>query len=172
MANTFVKISTVTVGSGGAATIDFTSIPQTYTDLKVVVSARGTDSQTRVQIVLKFNGSILTYSERQVRGFDSNSVSSTTGLTTQISLPRISAATATASVFGSTEYYIPNYTSANYKSVSVDSVAENNSSTSWFVDMTAGLWSTASAITQITLSCDAANFAEFSKATLYGIKSS
>ena len=40
MANTFKKIQTVTVGSGGAASIDFTSIPQTYTDLKIVLSAR------------------------------------------------------------------------------------------------------------------------------------
>ena len=35
MANTYVAIATVTVGSGGAASIDFTSIPATYTDLVV-----------------------------------------------------------------------------------------------------------------------------------------
>jgi hypothetical protein len=169
MANTFKKIQTVTVGSGGAASIDFTSIPQTYTDLKIVVSARGTDSNTRVQIVLKFNGSSTGYSERQVRGFDANVASSTTGSTDRISLPRITAATATASVFSSNEYYIPNYASSNNKSVSVDSVAENNSSASWFVDLTAGLWSNSSAITSIALSCDAGNFAQYSTATLYGV---
>ena len=33
MANTYVLISSSTVGSGGAASIDFSSIPATYTDL-------------------------------------------------------------------------------------------------------------------------------------------
>jgi hypothetical protein len=33
MANTYEAIATVEVGSGGASTIDFTSIPSTYTDL-------------------------------------------------------------------------------------------------------------------------------------------
>jgi hypothetical protein len=33
MANTFELIASSTVGSGGAANIDFTSIPATYTDL-------------------------------------------------------------------------------------------------------------------------------------------
>ena len=38
MPNTFKKISTVTVGSSGAASISFTNIPQTFTDLKIVMS--------------------------------------------------------------------------------------------------------------------------------------
>ena len=33
MATTYTLISSVTVGSGGAANIEFTSIPSTYTDL-------------------------------------------------------------------------------------------------------------------------------------------
>jgi len=39
-----VAIQTVTVGSGGAANIEFTSIPQTYTDLVVVLSLRNNRS--------------------------------------------------------------------------------------------------------------------------------
>ena len=40
MATTFTKIASVTVGSGGASSIDFTSIPSTYTDLCVKLSTR------------------------------------------------------------------------------------------------------------------------------------
>jgi len=40
MATTYEAIATVTVGSGGAATFGFTSIPATYTDLLVVASLR------------------------------------------------------------------------------------------------------------------------------------
>ena len=52
-------IQAVTVGAGGAAFIDFTSIPQTYTDLKIVVSGR-TDrvrSNDGSYMTLNFNGS-------------------------------------------------------------------------------------------------------------------
>ena len=40
MATTYTLISSVTVGSGGAASIEFTSIPSTYTDLVLKLSAR------------------------------------------------------------------------------------------------------------------------------------
>ena len=40
MADTYTLISSVTVGAGGASSIDFTSIPATYTDLLVKFSLR------------------------------------------------------------------------------------------------------------------------------------
>jgi hypothetical protein len=35
MANTMVKIQTITVGASGSASIEFSNIPQTFTDLKI-----------------------------------------------------------------------------------------------------------------------------------------
>jgi hypothetical protein len=55
MATTYEAIATVEVGSGGAADIEFTSIPGTYTDLVVKVSARSTSSSGDCRIEL--NGS-------------------------------------------------------------------------------------------------------------------
>jgi hypothetical protein len=81
------------------------------------------------------------------------------------------ASTDTASVFGSTEIYIPNYLSANQKSLSVDSLPENNA-TGTMASLLAGLWNQTSAITQITLTPYLGNWAQYSSATLYGIKSS
>ena len=67
--NTLVKIQTVTVGSGGASSIDFTSIPQTYTDLCVVLSARGTNAGTGANDGhLTFNSSSTGYSSRLLYG--------------------------------------------------------------------------------------------------------
>ena len=40
MAKVFKALSTVTVGAGGAASIDFTSIPSTYTDLQILCSLK------------------------------------------------------------------------------------------------------------------------------------
>jgi hypothetical protein len=79
--------------------------------------------------------------------------------------------TYTASTFGSLEIYLPNYASANYKSISMDSVQENNSATN-MQELGAGLWSNTAAITQVTFKSGYGNYKEFSSVTLYGIKSS
>ena len=44
MASTYIPIATVTVGSGGATNIEFTSIPNTYTNLIILTSLRGTSN--------------------------------------------------------------------------------------------------------------------------------
>ncbi len=146
MANTLKKIQTVTVGSGGAASIEFTSIPQTYTDLKLVVSGRGDFAGTREKYTLTFNNAATTYSYRRLAGYDSNLVLSDTGLG-----PQATGTNTTASVFASAEFYIPNYTGSNQKSWSSDSVTENNSTSSWIVDLNSGLWTTTDAITSINI---------------------
>jgi len=76
-------------------------------------------------------------------------------------------ATYTANTFASAEIYIPNYTSSNYKSLSVDFVGENNATTSYQY-FTAGLFSNTSAITSLVID-GTDNFVQYSTATLYGI---
>ena len=68
MPNTFTLIASSTVGAGGASSIDFTSIPSTYTDLCLKVSARSTATDTNVNMYVKFNGSTSGYSGRQKIG--------------------------------------------------------------------------------------------------------
>jgi len=75
----------------------------------------------------------------------------------------------TASTFASGEMYIPNYAGSNSKSFSADSVQETNASLAYSYLM-AGLWSNSSAITSIALTPFTGNFAQYSTATLYGIK--
>ena len=163
-------ISTVTVGSGGAANIEFTSIPQTYTDLCLVYSTRaattGSDGSARFNSDTGSN-----YSYRKLGG-DGTTTSSDSG-TSQTSLTRVgrvNPSAATANVFSSNSMYIPNYTSSNNKSVLIEGVSENNA-TGANIDVIAGLWSNSAAITSITLLIDGGgNFAEYSSASLYGIK--
>jgi hypothetical protein len=78
---------------------------------------------------------------------------------------------STASTFGSTEIYITNYAGSSNKCLSSDSVNENNATTAYSV-LTAWLWSNTSAITSLSITSDGAgnNFAQYSTATLYGIK--
>ena len=170
MANTYEAIATVTVTAATAANIEFTSIPATYTDFVVKVCAR-TDvaGVNRTTINFKFNNSTASQSMRTLFGYDSSSVESATYTDLRLSVP---AAGATASTFGNAELYVPNYAGSNNKSVSVDSVNENNSSTAWLIGFWAGLWSNSAAITSITFTPASGNFAQYSTATLYGIKNS
>lgn len=169
MANTYVKIASVTVGSGGAASMNFSSIPATYTDLKLVASLRSNRAgNVKDTIDLKINNVTTTLSQKYLQGngsgASSGSLANYWGET--------DAATATASVFGNMEFYFPNYASANYKSFSIDTVSEDNATLS-IAELLAGLWSTTTAMNQLTLlPVSGTAWVQYSSATLYGIKSS
>ena len=173
MANTFIQIgSTVTVGSGGATSIAFTSIPATFTDLCLKLSARDNSASTRSIARVTFNSSASSYSSKALYGVNGSTTGTENGASTYIDWSYITAANATASTFGNTEIYIPNYASSNNKFLSIDFVAENNSATSGIIGIATGLWSNSAAITSITLDRSTDSFVQYSTATLYGIKNS
>ncbi len=169
MANTFTKIASGTVGAGGAASIDFTSIPSTYTDLLIKVSLRAAVNQQ--SWTLSFNSSGSGYSQRVIYG-DGSGVG-TQSLSSQSVLYGYAQDRSvwTANTFNNGEVYIPNYLSSNNKSVSIDEVAENNATLAnqAFV---AGLWANTAAITSVSVGGYAGNLAQYSTATLYGISKS
>ena len=172
MANTFELIASSTVGSGGAANIDFTSIPSTYTDLCLKVSFRdGTYASTLATAYYRFNGdSGANYKLRWLYGNGTAAGSALDNAATVQLIANIPGNTATANTFGNAEIYIPNYTSSNYKSSSVDAVPEGNA-TGTYQSLCAALWSNTAAINRITITSDG-NIAQYSTAYLYGIKSS
>lgn len=174
MANTYTLIASSTVGSGGAASISFTSIPSTYTDLCIKYSVRSSGNPAATYAYITFNGSSsASYGMRRLYGFSSTVASSESSNASSIAGAfLVGGSDQTANTFGNGELYIPNYTSSNYKSVSGDSVDENNSATNSFKFLAAGLWSNTSAITSITLTGETTNFAQYSTAYLYGIKKS
>ena len=169
MATTYEAIATVEVGSGGAADIEFTSIPATYTDLLVKVSARSTDGSWQ-GMYMRLNGATTNYSSIYLDGTGS-SVGSGVITSTGLYVSTIGGTNATSSTFTNSEIYIPNYTSSNNKSLSADGSAENNAIAA-YLNLIANLWSDSAAITSILLYSAAGNIAEYSTATLYGIKNS
>lgn len=171
MANTYVAIATVTVGSGGAADITFSSIPATYTDLCLVYSARTTLSDNSQNLRLQMNGDTgNNYSYRRLYGDGSSAASDSGSSQAYILVGLADAATSTSNTFSNGQIYIPNYAGSNYKSTSSDAVSENNATLA-YAYLIAGLWSSTSAITSLKFYA-ANNFAEYSTATLYGIKNS
>jgi len=171
MPNTYTLLETITVGAAGASSVTFNSIPQTgYTDLVMKISARGTSTDALGNVLLSFNGSGADFTFKMLRGNGAaaQSFDRATFGTNLVSYMTTSA--GTASTFSNTEIYIPNYTSSNFKSVSVDAVHESNATTAYSF-LEAGLWSQTAAITSLTLTKDATAtaFAQYSTFSLYGV---
>jgi hypothetical protein len=164
---TFIKIATVTVGAGGASSIDFTSIPSTYTDLVLLGSTRSSNSNNYGDIFFTFNGATTNRSARYLEGSGSAAAS---GTQTTMGAGSGQGNSATASTFGNFQLYVPNYAGSTNKASSADGVGENNA-TQAYATLTANLWSSTAAINQITiLPLSTFVFQQYSTATLYGIK--
>ena len=167
MANTsYVLIDKITVGAAGASSVTFSGIPQTgYTDLVVAMSVRGSTAQIYTLMDIFFNGSTTGFTSR---GLEGNGATAGSYTNASIYLNAADGATATANTFSSNVAYIPNYTSANYKSVSVDGVLETNATTA-YASLQAGLWSNTAAITSIEIKARADAFVQYSTFYLYGV---
>lgn len=120
-------VSTVTVGAGGAASIEFTNIPQTGKDLLILVSGRNSGANG---LYLTLNGDTTAsrYTYRMVYGtgtvIGATSGTNTTGQGGYIGESNRNS--YTANTFDNSSIYIANYASSITKSISVESVAENN----------------------------------------------
>jgi hypothetical protein len=170
MPNTFELIASSTVGSGGAANIEFTSIPGTYTDLVVKLSGRTTRTNYFDNINFRLNGGTTSNSQIYLISYDGTSVLSGSGSANGGEvLSAITGSTATSNTFGSVDVYIPNYAGSNYKSFSADAVTENNA-TANRSGLTANLYSSTSAVTSINILPQNGTFVQYTTAYLYGVK--
>lgn len=163
MAFTYSKLAESTVGAGGTSAITFNNIPQNYTDLVIKMSIRAATDVADTRI--RFNGTTTGYNDRWLYA-ETTSALSTTNSAIDVLVNR---STYTASTFSNSEIYIPNYAGSTNKSVSADSVTENNASTA-LRHLEAGLWSNTTAISQIEILMASGNLAQYSTATLYGIR--
>ena len=153
-------IETVTVGAGGAASIEFTDIPQDGSDLVLKLSIRNTDSSN---IKIQPNGTDTT-SGILLRGTGSTVQSFTTSVFTG-NRDDLS----TANTFGNSSVYISNYTSTTNKSISVDAVSENNG-TAAVQDIVAFAQTSSVGVTTLkAVMQSAGNFMQYSTASLYKI---
>jgi hypothetical protein len=168
MAFTFSKLATVSVGSGGAATISFLNIPQNYKDLVIKLSNRTTIAAIYASDSFTLNSSTTGYSFKILSG-NGASASSASGTGGNFGYIDGDGASATANTFGNVEIYIPNYTSSNNKSISVDAINENNATTA-YATLSANLWSSPTAISSIIFTANGSSYAQYTTATLYGIR--
>ncbi len=112
---TYKLISSYTVGAGGVNQIDFTSIPQTYTDLLLVWSLRTSQGGGVINVQVRANGvSTTTYRNKMMRSYN-NSTSSAQGTELYWEYNYAQPSSATANAFASSQYYFNDYTNANQK---------------------------------------------------------
>jgi hypothetical protein len=158
-------IESKTLGAD-AASIEFTSIPQDGTDLVILFSGR--DSVDSVEFRLRFNGDTgSNYTTRRLFGSGSAAASDSSS-TTYFSFYGVAASAYTSNTFGNSSIYIPNYTGSTNKSISADTVTENNATGSYQM-ITAGLWNSTAAITSLLLLPPSGDLVAGSIASLYKI---
>lgn len=175
MANTYTLISS-NVLSSSAASVTFSSIPATYTDLVLRVSAReNAGGQYPNAINLTFNGSSasnysITHAYADTTSASSNRYSNQPAAYIN---GAVNGSTSTSNTFSSVEIYIPSYNATQNKPFATSYVVETalSSNLVWTVGTAAGLRSVTAAITSITLDCGA-SFGIGSSFYLYGIKNS
>ena len=159
--NTYVALATQTLGSA-AASVTFSSISGSYTDLILVANAQTTTNQDALRA--QFNSDTATnYSYTQLYGLGT-STGSNRG-TSQTGVRLSNGAPNSGSEFGVSISHIMNYSnSTTYKSILSRTVS------SYITSSFVGLWRSTSAITSITVYPEnGGNIFTGSSFTLYGI---
>jgi len=167
---TYTLISS-NVLSSSAASVTFSAIPATYTDLVIRASARTDRADYEDYCYVRFNGDTSSlYSLTDLKAQGGSASSAQFSNQSGNFFFYATASTATANTFGSEEVYVPSYTASQSKPFSLFTVSENNSSTNHTIDVNAGLYRSNTAISSITMqSYNSANFVSGSSFYLYGI---
>jgi hypothetical protein len=160
----FESIQTITVGTA-VSSIEFTSIPATYTHLQIRMFTRNATAESNDY--LQFNADTgSNYAWHELWADGANAFSSNGTSTTFI---KANYAFTDASIFGTSVIDILDYKDTNkYKTVRALAGVDKNGA--GYVFLRSGHWRSNSAITSIKLFPAANNFAQYSSFALYGVK--
>jgi hypothetical protein len=171
----FESISSTTVGAGGATTITFSSIPQTYTHLQIRAYSTCGRTDGDDNYILRFNGDTgSNYANHKVFGSGAAVSAASSELQDRINLDY-----AISSTWVGTNNYSPmildilNYTNTNMtKTVRYITGFDSNDGNRDRLTLASGGWYSTSAISSITLTADASQtLLQYTIVALYGIKS-
>jgi len=160
---TYESIATTTLSSA-AANITFSSIPSTYTDLRLVIAGGfGTAGGGGNATIVRFNSDTgSNYSATFIYGDGSTAASFRSTSVTSIGIGLSNSTQVQLSTMD-----IFSYAGSTYKTALAEWSGDTNGSGQ--VRRNVGLWRSTSAITTILIN-NADNFASGTTATLYGIK--
>jgi hypothetical protein len=172
----YESIQTVSVGSGGASSVTFTSIPSTYKHLQIRGIAR--DSRTTYvnsNLIIRFNGdSGSNYSWHNLQGNGTSAAARGAANDSAIRSNVLAAAGAPTGSFSGYVTDILDYTDTNkYKTLrSLGGVDSNGAvmGEGGFIELLSGSWRNTAALTSISLAADTPNLLQYTTFALYGIK--
>lgn len=163
----FDHLETITVGSGGAASITFSSIPGTYKHLQVRLIARSTASLTGGDyIAVSTNVGSGNYYHNLFGDGASATSSAASGLAVA---QRYASASDSASIFGAMVIDLLDYASTT-KNKTLRNLGGYDANGSGRIYLNSSLWTSTTAITSLTLAGGSGNFAQYSSFSLYGVK--
>jgi hypothetical protein len=162
---TYEPIATTTLG-GTATNITFSSIPATYTDLKIILVGVYTDAGE--QLSMQFNGiTTSTYSRTYLSGNGATATSGRNSHASSISVhPGAGIQVTNGRSFTNIDIF--SYAGSTNKTCLISESQDNNNTSGWQASII-GLWRNTAAITSVKL-YPANTFATGTTATLYGIK--
>ena len=171
----FESIQTFAVGSGGSASISFTSIPATYKHLQIRAAIRGTVSATSFDVLMRFNGDTGSmYTGTQIYGdgtgtIDQNGLNGGTASTNAYPFYTMGD-TGQSNVFGPGILEIIDYANTGKYKVWKSLEGFDQNGAGGYVLLRAGSYISLNAISSISLTPDSGSFKENTHFALYGIK--
>jgi hypothetical protein len=171
-AGDFESIATVTVGSGGASSIDFTSIPSTYKHLQVRWLARNASNSPfqASAVFLRMNSDTSsTYWNHGLFGNGSTVGSFAQSNTGYMNIIEAIANDATANIFSAGVLDILDYADTN-KNKTVRSLWGVDRNGGGTTALFSGSWTSTSAINSLSFIPQTSPLQQYSTFALYGIK--
>jgi hypothetical protein len=166
----FDSLSTVTVPSGGLATITFAGIPNTYKHLQLRVLCRSDFAATLVGFHIRPNGETgANFSDHYLRGDGSSPTAGGNANATFPNLGYIPGASYSSSTFSAIVVDILDYTNTNINK-SMRSLSGFDTNGAGMVALNSASWRNTAAINSLAIIPGAGNFNQNSQFTLYGVK--
>lgn len=173
MASSRILISSQTLGSS-AASVTFSSIPSTYTDLVVKASVRSSANSNGPSMGLVLNNNttaIYSFTRLQGNGSAGTASSQFSGQNAG-DVSYANGSLTDANTFNNMEIYIPSYTASQNKPISSITMVERNNTIA-YINAVANLFSSTAAISSVQITESSGNnFVTGSSFYLYGIKNS
>ena len=164
MATTYDKIATTTLGTA-AASIDFTSIAGTYTDLRVVFKWQPTAALNLFIRLNNDSASPFYYSTTYLNGNGTSAASGRDTSSSSWSVNQIVNPSTKLPSFTTIDLF--SYAGATNKTALITTSADFNGS--GYTQPQISLWRRTDAVTQINLVASSSTFIAGTTATLYGI---
>jgi hypothetical protein len=167
--NSYESIATYTVGGTAQDSIEFTSIPATYTHLQLRYIARTNRNEPDDGFSIQFNGDT-TAANYKYHYFAGSGAIRYSGNDPEMNVPYVGAANAAANIFGIGICDILDYRNTN-KNTTVRILGGHDRNGGGWTALNSGLWRNTAAVTSLKIQTNAlGNFVQYSSFALYGIK--